>query len=221
MKYDPKLHKRRSIRLKDYDYSLDGWYYLTICINLKECLLGCIQNETMKLNSAGLMIKSWWLKLEKKFSHVELGDYVIMPNHLHGIIQLFDNNDGYLIDDEHKENCRGRPTCLPSSGDNNLLQKYNKPIKGEHVGSPLREGQSSDSNIEFVTLSKVLQWFKTMTTNEYIRGVKAGIYEPFKGKLWQRNYYEHIIRNYLEHQNIAQYIYDNPMKWGKDEYYID
>ncbi|MDP8210179.1 MAG: hypothetical protein RAO94_12810 [Candidatus Stygibacter australis] len=138
MKYDPKLHHRRSIRLKDYDYSLDSWYHLTICVNIKECLLGSIENEAMKLNPAGLMIESWWLKLKNKFSHVELGDYVIMPNHLHGIIQIFDNNDGCQIDDEHKENRRGRPACLPSSGDNNLSQNYGKHIMGEHMGSPLR-----------------------------------------------------------------------------------
>jgi hypothetical protein len=71
-------------------------------------------------------------------------------------------------------------------------------IEGEHMGSPLH---------------RVIQWFKTMTTNEYIRNVKSIGWKPFDVKLWQRNYYEHIIRNYDSYQLIKQYIVENPMKW--------
>lgn len=74
--------------------------------------------------------------------------------------------------------------------------------RGEHVGSPLRT---------------VVQWFKTMTTNEYIRGVKNLGWTPFAGKLWQRNYYEHIIRNQDELIRIRQYIRDNPLNWQTSE----
>ena len=73
---------------------------------------------------------------------------------------------------------------------------------GEHAGSPLH---------------CVVQWFKTMTTNEYIRGVKQNIWSPFPGKLWQRNYWDRIIRNEKEYDNIVGYIYDNPINWENDE----
>jgi REP element-mobilizing transposase RayT len=82
---------------------------------------------------------------------------------------------------------------------------YTNPIKGEHMGSPLH---------------RVVQWFKTMTTNEYIRGVKTLGWQPFNGKLWQRNYYEHIIRNEQSYQNISNYIINNPAKWQDDKFFI-
>lgn len=78
------------------------------------------------------------------------------------------------------------------------------PILGEHMGSPLH---------------RIIQWFKTMTTNEYIRGVKTLDWAPFNGKLWQRNYYEHIIRNEQSYQRIAAYIVNNPAKWADDKFH--
>ncbi len=78
------------------------------------------------------------------------------------------------------------------------------PNEGEHTGSPL---------------PRIIQWFKTMTTNEYIRNVKNGIAIPFDEKLWQRNYYEHIIRNDKKLYEIRTYIQNNPLKWNLDEYY--
>ncbi len=80
--------------------------------------------------------------------------------------------------------------------------------KGEHAGSPLPHTLS--------LLGTVVQWFKTMTTNEYIRGVKNSGWQPFDGKLWQRNYYENIIRNEISYQRIANYIDNNPVNWEKD-----
>ena len=77
---------------------------------------------------------------------------------------------------------------------------------GDHIGSPL--------------LRDIIGWFKTMTTNEYIAGVKNGRFMPFKGRLWQRNYYEHIIRNYDDYINIADYIQNNPLKWEEDKLYV-
>jgi len=82
-------------------------------------------------------------------------------------------------------------------------------ISGEHVGSPQPGSQLSD----------VVRWFKTMTTNEYIRGVKNLGWQPFDRKLWQRNYYEHIIRTPESHERIANYIVNNPAKWAEDKFY--
>ena len=167
---------RRSIRLKDYDYSQDGLYFITICINEKECLFGKIEQGKMLLNDAGFMVKNYYLELENKFCNVRCGKYVIMPNHFHCII--------------HIENTVGVDLCV-------------NPIKkGEHIGSPL---------------PRIIQWFKTMTTNAYINGVKTKNWKPFNKRLWQRNYYEHIIRNEKSCTEIYDYIVNNPLKWDLDE----
>ncbi len=84
--------------------------------------------------------------------------------------------------------------------------KQGEHKQGEHVGSPLH---------------RVVQWFKTMTTNEYIRGVKQLNWESFYKKMWQRNYYEHIIRNDKSYQTIAEYIINNPINWGNDKFFTE
>ena len=87
-RYNPEKHRRRSIRLQGYDYSVQGAYFVTICIQNRECILGSIQDEKMILNEAGIMIKETWEKLPVKYSGIENDHYEIMPNHIHGIILL-------------------------------------------------------------------------------------------------------------------------------------
>jgi hypothetical protein len=109
------------------------------------------------------------------------------------------------------------------------LETGNGLKKGEHIGSPLRNdgldnqrGARTGAPLRGIpqpnaALSQILQWFKTMTTNEYIRGVKQLHWKPFIGKLWQRNYYEHIIRNEENYERIFNYIATNPYHWAEDE----
>ena len=182
MKYNPKIHHRKSIRLKGYDYSQAGLYFITICIQNRECLLGKITDSVMALNNASKMVKKWYYELENKFLDIKCHAMIIMPNHFHCIVE----NVGADL--------RVCPNICPNVCPNNTT--------GEHIGSPLRS---------------IVQWFKTMTTNEYIRGVKNNGWQRFDGKLWQRNYWDHIIRNENEYQRIAQYIINNPIKWGQDK----
>ena len=86
MKYNPAIHHRKSIRLKGYDYSKAGAYFVTMCIQERKCLLGNISDEKMILNNAGIMIDKWWWELRNKFNDVELDEYIIMPDHFHGIV---------------------------------------------------------------------------------------------------------------------------------------
>ncbi|WP_432821999.1 hypothetical protein [Trichloromonas sp.] len=88
MAYNPDLHHRRSIRLREYDYSSPGVYFVTSCIQGRECLLGDVVNGVMQLNEAGRMIEKWWLKLPEKFPEMAIDAYAIMPNHFHGIITI-------------------------------------------------------------------------------------------------------------------------------------
>jgi len=175
--YSPEIHHRRSIRLKGYDYSQPGAYFVTVCVKDRICLFGDVEQGEMILNDAGNMIKTWWLAIPGKYIHVELDECMIMPNHFHGIIKIV-----------------GADQCVCPD-----LSEYRE--KGEHIGSPL---------------PRIMQWFKTMTINEYICGIDAHGWERFNGKLWQRNYYEHIIRDEKELQLIREYIVNNPMQWELD-----
>ncbi|MDP4999472.1 MAG: hypothetical protein NWQ41_10940, partial [Saprospiraceae bacterium] len=87
-KYNPNIHHRKSIRLKGYDYSQAGLYFITICIQHRACLFGHITKGEMILNDAGNMVKNEWLNLKTRFPNIELHDYVVMPNHFHGILEI-------------------------------------------------------------------------------------------------------------------------------------
>ncbi|MDR2145385.1 MAG: transposase [Tannerella sp.] len=211
MKYNPNIHHRRSIRLKGYDYSLAGLYFITICVNAGEDkhvrpnLFGKISDGKMILNDAGRMVEKWCTEISHKFSDIIIDAYVIMPNHYHAIII---NNgapvgaDLRVCPDDFSEHGSGNVLGEPDGGV--LGGRDDGDVLGEHIGSPLRA---------------VIQWFKTMTTNEYIRGVKTFGWQTFNKKLWQRNYWEHIIRNEQAYNHIANYILNNPMNWGNDHFY--
>ncbi len=159
---DEKNKKRKSLRLKNYDYLQQGLYFITICIHQKLCLLGRVNNDEMFPNAAGLMLESCWYDMSKRFVSVRLDEFVLMPNHFHGIIELTEKD---------------------------------------------------------VSLGEVVGAFKSITTNKYIRGVKENNWRPFVNKFWQRNYYEHVIRNEYSYQQISEYIKYNPAKWCDDQYY--
>lgn len=95
---------------------------------------------------------------------------------------------------------------------NEIAADTNVASGGRHIGLPLRLHRE-------ITIGDVVQWFKTMTTNDYIRGVKNDKWLRFNGRLWQRNYWEHTIRNQSAHENISSYILHNPSKWGEDIFY--
>ncbi len=181
--FNPEIHHRQSIRLRDFDYSANGAYFVTICVHGRECLFGGIDNGKMVLNEAGRMVEMWWHKLPEKFDDVIVDSHITMPNHFHGIICITD------ID----------PVGAPPCGCPPLTLKPGRP----HGAAP--------------TLGDVMDWFKTMTTNGYIRGVKDNNWPPFSERLWQRNYYERIIRDEDELAATREYIAYNPMKWAEDK----
>ncbi|QLH54999.1 MAG: hypothetical protein CH6_4535 [Candidatus Kapaibacterium sp.] len=215
MKHYHSNHHRRSIRLKDYDYSQAGAYFVTICTQNRECLFGNIENGKMVLNDAGKMIEKWYFELPNKFPDIHCDQYIIMPNHIHFIIInvgadlcVCPNKNGNINRGEHTN--KGKHVGLPLHPTNNTVgadlrvcpeKNSIHTDRGEHIGSPL---------------PRVVQWFKTMTTNDYINNVKNNGWRPFYRKLWQRNYYEHVIRNENELIRIREYIMNNPLKWSLD-----
>jgi putative transposase len=158
MKYNPDFHHRQSIRLKGYDYSRSGAYFITICTHEREYLFGDIVNGTMELNSIGDIARTHWQKLAQHHPNIIVDESIVMPNHLHGII------------------------CLESSID--TTKSIAEMIRG------------------FKTFSA-----KAINTERNLRGIPV----------WQRNYYERIIRNQLEFDRVRQYIINNPRNWDTDK----
>ena len=202
MKFDPKIHHRRSIRLKGYDYRQAGGYFVTLVTQGREMLFGDVVNGEMILNPAGEMIVRWWLELPNKFPNVNVDIFMPMPNHFHGNIFILDSTVGADL--------RVDPGII-----NNPASAEIFPVNGGgYVDPPLR--RPAFESRPNAPLSQMIQWFKTMTTNEYIRGVKQLGWKPFNGRVWQRNYYEHIIRNETELDRITRYIESNPARWTDD-----
>jgi len=183
MKYAPEKHHRRSIRLKDYDYSQSGAYFITICTQKRECLFGEIVDGEMRLNDAGQMVQTKWDELPKYYTGIDIDEFVIMPNHFHGIILIHDVGAG--------------PRACPDKGQTGL-------------GQPRGVAPT-------MSLPDVVHRFKSLTTTRYRQGVTQNGWPPFPGKLWQRNYYEHVIRDEDELLEIREYIANNPKKWAEDE----
>lgn len=188
MPCDLHNHRRRSIRLKRYDYSLPGAYFVTIVTQGRLSLFGEVVAAEMHLNDVGRMVETWWLRLPTKFDGILLDGYVIMPNHLHGIVTI-------LEPDIYDRDVGADPRVGPKNADCTDKQ-------GAHMGAPLHT---------------VIQWLKTMTTNAYLRGVRQGSWRPLRGKLWQRTFFDHIIRNDDDLFNTRRYIAENPLRWALDE----
>lgn len=160
-KYDPAIHHRRSIRLRGYDYSQAGAYFVTICAQNREFLFGEIVNGEMRLNDAGKMIQTVWGEIPVYYQGIDIDSFIVMPNHIHGIVIV-----GAAP--------RGRPDSDTRCG--------------------MLIGQAQGPAPTGLSLPDVMHRFKTMTTKRYTDCVKQNGWPPFSGKLWQRNYWEHIVR---------------------------
>ena len=175
MAYNPEIHHRRSIRLKNYDYRQSGAYFITICIQNRECLLGGIENRCITLNEYGRAVEQTWLNVPHHFVNVEIDAAVVMPNHFHGIVIL-------------------RNPTTP------------KALMSDAIPSITR------SKVINPSLGQVVAYFKYQSTKR-INNMRNthGI------KVWQRNYYERIIRNEVALATIRAYIATNPEKWIVDK----
>lgn len=206
MKYDPARLHRRSIRLRGYDYSQPGAYFITIVARDRACLFGEVVDGKMWLNDAGRMIGQTWEEIPSSYPGVETYAFVIMPNHIHGVIILVGAGPRacpYTYTNP-QTNSPTKPHTCPES-----------PTKPQGIGQPQGTGQPQGV-APTMSLPDVVHRFKTLTTKRYIDGVKSRGWLPFPGRLWQRNYYEHVIRNDESLERIRQYITENPLQWVMD-----
>ena len=167
MRLYSEIPSRHSIRLQQYDYSQENFYFVTLCVHSRECLFGNISEGNIALNDAGKMVKHWFFELENKYQNLKCDEFICMPNHAHFIVNF-----------------------RPMAGAGPCVRPY--------------------------SLGDLVQWFKTMTTNEYVRKVKDNSWKRFSGKLWQRNYWERVIRSETELYFVREYIAGNPGQWEKD-----
>jgi len=152
----------------------------------------------MRLNDAGKMVTQWWTKLPGKFPDVDIDLFVVMPNHFHGIV-IINRADIELA------TVGGHPRMPPDVTGNIGT------TAGGYIDPPLPQ----------TGLSNAIQWFKIMTTNAYIKGVKHDYWQPFPGKLWQRSYHDHIIRNETSLNKLREYILYNHARWREDTFYSE
>lgn len=171
-----KLH-HRDIRLPEYDYSQEGAYFITICTQDRKCILGDIIDGQMKLNKWGRVVEQSWHDLVDHYTGIELDTYVIMPNHIHGVIVI--------------------------TGDVNIKTDVGDGFKPSPTGRMVVKSHG---------LAEIVRAFKTFSARKINQERNA------KGqKVWQRNYFEHVIRNKNSLNKIREYIYNNPRYWQTDD----
>lgn len=171
-------HHRRSIRLKGYDYSQPGAYFATICTYNKKCVFGDVIDGNNHLNGFGKIVEKEWLKTFDMRKNLKLDGYVVMPNHLHGIIMI-----------------EGRGVLQYTQ-----LGTLQRAPTYEHFGKPVSS-----------SIPTIIRLFKSTTTKQINQLRQTpGMY------LWQRNYYEHIIRSENELNQVREYINNNPLQWQFD-----
>jgi REP element-mobilizing transposase RayT len=218
-KFDPQKHHRRSVRLKGYDYSSEGAYYVTIVAQGRECLFGKIVDGEMYLSKYGEIVQKWWDEIPIHFLNVELGAFVIMPNHVHGIIFIIDNRRGEVlsprdhpnnnIQDEYVDGNNKQGGWINDEG----VKTKNQGGETQNQGMGINNQGGETPPLPRRTLGQIVAYFKYQSTKEMNR-IET---ENSITKFWQRSYYEHIIRNEKELQQKTDYIMDNPAQWDEDD----
>lgn len=178
MKSKSNFPRRRAMRLRGYDYSQLGAYFVSICVQHRQCLFGTIIDRKMQLNEIGQIVFECWNRIPQHFSSVEIGEYVIMPNHIHGIIAWEDVG------------------ANPPHPEENTIKRR--------------------SHVPFPALGKIIAYFKYQSTKHINKHHNT----PGK-RIWQKNYYDHVIRDDIDLQRLCQYIQNNPRKWELDQLHPD
>ncbi|KPK91109.1 MAG: hypothetical protein AMJ94_07845 [Deltaproteobacteria bacterium SM23_61] len=181
---DGNQPNRRSIRLKEYNYGQPGAYFVTICAHRRECLFGEIVKGKVALNEYGKIVEEEWHKTKQMRRGVDLDAFIVMPNHIHGIIVL---------------------TGIPIPSDRRGTMHRAPTLQFEQFGRPTAN-----------SIPTIIRGIKSSVTQQInrLRGTPG---QP----VWQRNYYEHVIRNEIDLQETREYIQNNPFKWLEEENHPD
>ena len=192
MKYDPDKHHRRSIRLSGYDYSQSGAYFVTICAYQRQCVFGDVVDGQMCLNKYGAIVAETYQWLCQRYPYLHLDEWIVMPNHFHAIMLITDKP--CMDADQPRRGVSRNALTMRTAPTINQHGKITKPKP----------------------LGRLIGAFKTVSTKK-INILRDAPATP----LWQRNYYEHIIRNQDAMNKICQYIINNPASWKIDQLHPD
>ncbi len=179
----PRSHRRRSIRYKGYDYTQPGAYFVTIGAFERKFIFGKIINNEIQLYDLGRIAYTCWQQIPNHFTNVEVEPFVIMPNHIHGIITILDDDRSGTV---HR---RGTIYRAPTMDTGKTREEFGKPVPG--------------------SLATIIRTYKAAVSR--IARKELGMVN-----IWQRNYYEHIVRNQMELEKIGKYILANPQQWADD-----
>lgn len=188
MTYNPDIHHRRSIRLKEYDYSGVGAYYVTLRAFQRECLFGDIVIGEMRLNDIGLIVRECWQRIPVHFPGLEVDEFVVMPNHFHAILLITESVGPIHV---------GAKQVSPAS-----------PAFGRHI---VKQGVSMPQGTSPGSLGAIMQNFKSVSTRK-INKLRDNPGCP----VWQRNYYERVIWDEKELTMAREYVLNNPLQWDLD-----
>ena len=216
MTFNPDIHHRRSIRLREYDYATVGAYFVTICVHGRECLFGDVVNDEMRLSDAGQTVAHVWSALSTRFPDVTLDEHMVMPNHFHGIV-IIDNVGAPLAAPAFQTIA---PVFEPPAFEPPAFEPgapgFEPPASAfepepDAFNETKRQGAASGAP----TLGKIIRVFKSISAIETNR-----VLDRQGRPLWQRNYYERVIRNDAELAATREYIHYNPLNWPNEEEYV-
>ena len=203
--YKKNIYKPRKnyLRLKNFDYSQESLYFITICVHEHKLFFGEIEHDKIILNKAGNEVRNILLNLENYFDRLAIDEYIVMPNHIHSIIFITNDieNINYI-----------RQNRIETENYRNMVFQNNDLINRNRGSINRTPTHTIPLKKNITALGDIIRYFKGKSCYN-LR--KIG-YINFK---WQRNFYVHIIRNNNDYQNIKEYILNNPLKWTIDKYY--
>lgn len=190
-------HHRRSIRLKDYDYTQEGAYFITICTFRRQCIFGDVVDDEVFLNTLGCIVETEWNKTAQVRPYVIIDEYVVMPNHFHGILIIDYGDSGRDVGTHHEE-------------------RVGDFVRATRRVAPMTNESQHPKGPKPRSIGAIVGQFKSIVTKQINRTLKTP-----GASVWQRNYYERIIRNEDALNNIRAYILQNPARWAEDENHPD
>lgn len=208
-----------ALRLHRYDYSLERAYFITSCVARRDKCLGKIKNGFMCVNQYGAVVWEQWFWLAEKYPYVELGSFVVMPDHFHGILII--NRNSHLIEKDIKEDdivAGGRDPRIPLSLED--CSSLNGQKSEGLDPQPQGQGQPQPQGRFLQKIENDVLLIKTKPITELIGAFKSRSSQNihklgFKDFVWQTSFYDRIIRNNVEYDSIQKYIIDNPKNWKK------
>ena len=186
--------RRQSIHLPGHDFALAGVYFVTLVIQDRMCLFGDVVGVKMRLNAAGEMVQRLWQALPDRFPGVGVDAFIVMPNHIHGIISISQAVGAPLVG--------ARKAAPQANGNGNIGRR-----------AATRAAPTQDSGH---SLDDVVEAYKLLTTANYRDGARARGWPLPSAELWQQGFYQHLVRNEGTLSKVRQYVHDNPAWWEFD-----